>query len=322
VNSPSSGLVKLSTGPVPERDRAEVMREVFGRAIMKLEFEPLPDIPLSMDKIFRSLPGCGISAGTNSAMNCIRTARLIDSDDFILTITLSGGGTVYAHDRETVISGGSATLARSGDPHRFNIHSISETISFRLGIDRIAPLIADMDSALNRRIPADSDALRALVNYAATLQREDTLETPEVRSLAATYLHDLAALAIGATRNAIAVANSRSVPAARLRAIKADIIENLSDRNLSTSTIGRRHGITSRYVSMLFDGDTMTFSEFLLAQRLNRAYRILIDPRHYYQTVSSVAYEAGFGDLSYFNRAFRRRYGTTPTEVREAAQTQ
>jgi AraC-like DNA-binding protein len=32
-----------------------------------------------------------------------------------------------------------------------------------------------------------------------------------------------------------------------------------------------------------------------------------------------VAYEAGFGDLSYFNRTFRRRYGATPSDVREAA---
>jgi AraC-like DNA-binding protein len=31
-----------------------------------------------------------------------------------------------------------------------------------------------------------------------------------------------------------------------------------------------------------------------------------------------VDYECGFGDLSYFNRAFRRRYGATPTDVRAA----
>ncbi|RVC16943.1 AraC family transcriptional regulator, partial [Mesorhizobium sp. M7A.F.Ca.AU.002.02.1.1] len=27
----------------------------------------------------------------------------------------------------------------------------------------------------------------------------------------------------------------------------------------------------------------------------------------------------GFNDLSYFNRAFRRRYGATPSDVRAAA---
>jgi AraC-like DNA-binding protein len=31
-----------------------------------------------------------------------------------------------------------------------------------------------------------------------------------------------------------------------------------------------------------------------------------------------MASECGFGDLSYFNRAFRRRFGATPTDVRAA----
>jgi AraC-like DNA-binding protein len=43
---------------------------------------------------------------------------------------------------------------------------------------------------------------------------------------------------------------------------------------------------------------------------------MLIDPRCADHTISAVAYEAGFGDLSYFNRTFRRRYGATPSEVR------
>jgi len=37
------------------------------------------------------------------------------------------------------------------------------------------------------------------------------------------------------------------------------------------------------------------------------------------QAVSAIAYGVGFGDLSYFNRCFRRLYGITPRDVREAA---
>ena len=34
---------------------------------------------------------------------------------------------------------------------------------------------------------------------------------------------------------------------------------------------------------------------------------------------SAVASEAGFGDLSYFNQAFRRRYDAAPSDVRARA---
>ena len=34
--------------------------------------------------------------------------------------------------------------------------------------------------------------------------------------------------------------------------------------------------------------------------------------------VSTIAYDTGFGDLSYFNRSFRKLYGTNPLGVRRA----
>jgi AraC-like DNA-binding protein len=33
------------------------------------------------------------------------------------------------------------------------------------------------------------------------------------------------------------------------------------------------------------------------------------------RTISAIVYETGFGDLSHFNRAFRRRYGETPSTL-------
>jgi AraC-like DNA-binding protein len=35
--------------------------------------------------------------------------------------------------------------------------------------------------------------------------------------------------------------------------------------------------------------------------------------------ISTLVYSTGFGDLSTFNRAFRRHFGATPSDVRAAA---
>jgi AraC-like DNA-binding protein len=62
-----------------------------------------------------------------------------------------------------------------------------------------------------------------------------------------------------------------------------------------------------------------TFTEYVLAQRLARAYRMLTDPRRDGEKISTVVYDCGFGDVSYFNRVFRRSYGAAPSDVRVQA---
>jgi AraC-like DNA-binding protein len=318
MNSPDS-FIRLSTDQFAEPDRVEAAREIFGREILKMEFEPLPDVPFGMDLTLRALPDFAVAHGICSAKSCISTPQLIDSDDLFLTVALSGAGVFQIQGRETRIGGGSAVLVRGADPFRFHIHSSSELVSFRLPLSRMASLITDLDTALAQPIAADTGALRLLVHYAGILQDEDALDSPKIRGLVATHLLDLAALAIGAKRDAGAVAGGRGVRAARLRAIKADIVENLTDRELSIDTTAARHGVTPRYVGMLFEGDATTFSDFVLSQRLSLVHRMLIDRRLSDRTVSSIALDAGFGDISYFNRAFRRRYGATPSDVRAQA---
>jgi AraC-like DNA-binding protein len=117
----------------------------------------------------------------------------------------------------------------------------------------------------------------------------------------------------------VAIAEKRGIRAARLRAIKADIVDNLSHRELSVGLLAARHRISPRYVRMLFESEGQSFSEFVLAKRLDHAFRALTDPRLADRTISAIAFDAGFGDLSYFNRAFRRAYGATPSDIRATA---
>ena len=56
-----------------------------------------------------------------------------------------------------------------------------------------------------------------------------------------------------------------------------------------------------------------------VAGRLDRAYRMLRDQRLSMLSITSIAFDAGFGDLSYFNRTFRRHYNATPSDIRNGA---
>jgi AraC-like DNA-binding protein len=73
---------------------------------------------------------------------------------------------------------------------------------------------------------------------------------------------------------------------------------------------------------MLFEGEGTTFSEFVLARRLEHAFELLTAPAHNNLKVADIALASGFSDISYFNRAFRRRYGDTPSGVRRASTSQ
>jgi AraC-like DNA-binding protein len=316
MNFPSSNFFRLSSGQFAERDRIEASREIIGRSLMKMKFELRPDVPFNIDMVFRVLPDLVLASGTASAMDCLRTSDLIEGDDLLLTIALSGDSILHARGKEIPIGRNTAALTHTAGVSRCEIQSASEVVNFRFPFGKLAPLIADLDAATTRPIPVNTEALRLLVHYAAMLKEDDWVTDPHLQSLMASHLQDLAVLAIGATRDASVIAGGRGVPAARLRAIKADIVRNLTDHHLSIEVVAPRHGITPDYVSMLFDRDATTFSEFLLAQRLDRVHRMLTDPRYSDRTVSSLVLETGFGDLSYFNRCFRKLYGVTPSDVR------
>jgi AraC-like DNA-binding protein len=59
----------------------------------------------------------------------------------------------------------------------------------------------------------------------------------------------------------------------------------------------------------------ITFMDSLLELRLGHASRLLIDTT---QSVSEVAYNCGFNNISNFNRIFKKKKGCTPKEFRES----
>jgi AraC-like DNA-binding protein len=177
-------------------------------------------------------------------------------------------------------------------------------------------MLSDLDASVARRLP-QSEALRLLTSYVTSLGGQ-ALNAPELRQAAATHMRDLIVLAVGGTRDARVLAETRGLRATRLAAMKADILASLSDERFSVAMLAARHHVTPRYVQMLFEAEGRTFSKYVLEQRLARAYQLLSDARLVGRTISSIAFHVGFSNLSYFNRTFRLRYGMKPSELRGA----
>jgi AraC-like DNA-binding protein len=308
--------MRFSTSAVPERDRLAVFREEFGRNIARFEFAPLTE-SFHADIAVRAFGSLGIAETDHSLMRVERTRALLADGNDALVLQIPTGGCHASHlGREVMTEPGGALLGSNGDVGTFTC-SLKGGKSLLLSFSRqtLRPLVRDFDAILMHRVPAGTPALRLLLGYVAMFQG-GTMPTPELEHLAVGHLYDLAAVMLGATRDAAEAARNGGVRAARLRAVKADIIAHLGDRDLSINAVARRQGISAVYVRKLFDGEGASFSAFVMDQRLLCAHRMLRDPRCAAYGISVIALEAGFGDLSYFNRSFRRRYGATPSDVR------
>jgi AraC-like DNA-binding protein len=316
---PEQGI-RFSTDTLPERDRLPYLREAFGRSIIGADLEPVEDRPLRFAASRYAFEALVAVSGQTDGIVSRRTRPLLadGNDDLLLMINLSGLCFASQVGRECRLDAGAAVLISCGDVGDFVRPRPTRVLTLFVPRRRLSDMAVYPEDALAHLIPADTEALRLLIDYVDTALRKQRLTSPELRALFATHVRDLIALAVGATRDTAEAARGRGLPAARLSAIKGDIMGRLDDEGLCVADAAARRGVTPRYVQMLFESEGTTFTQYVTERRLARALRMLADPRHQGRTISAIAFEVGFGNLSNFNRMFRRHFGMTPSDARSA----
>jgi len=95
------------------------------------------------------------------------------------------------------------------------------------------------------------------------------------------------------------------------RVIKA-IEEHISDSKFNAEGLSKKIGMSRMQLYRKLRGLTnLTVHELMRSIRLKRAIQLLEDKR---MTITEVAYEVGFNDLTYFARCFRKQYKKSPSE--------
>jgi AraC-like DNA-binding protein len=311
-------LIEFSTDHLPEQDRIPFWREHYGHVMMRVDLEPAKGAAFEACISSLALPGLQLMEASSSPVKISRAGEYLadGNDDLVLAVNRSGSVIVASGGREQSLRDHEAILLTGGEAVSFHRTSLGRSFTLRVPRPMVESTVVSADDALMRPISGDRGALRLLVDYASWLLNAGASMDAPLLNLSVRHVHDLLALTIGPTAGFAETARTRGLRAARLKLAKSYVVAHSHRHDISVSAVAASLNVTPRYVQRLFEADGTTFSDFLVGQRLARAHRLLCDPGSSHAAISTIAYDAGFGDLSYFNRRFRRFYGLTPRDVR------
>jgi AraC-like DNA-binding protein len=298
-------------------------REAFWRQALSETFVPMTVGAIPQDRFQGRIRADWIgrllvAEVASTAQDVQRTRREIGRSDAAylqLGMVYRGAARVVQDGREAVLGPGDYTIHETTRPFRWTFGGDWEVGVFTLPRGSVGLSEAESRRLTARRLDGQggitgvvSRFLRDLGTNADQLsgaQSERVLA--DVTDLVVTLLGDWADDSEGVRS---------SLQRSLLVRVKDYIDRRLADPTLGPAEIAAAVNISTRYLHKLFAAEHRSVSQYIRGLRLERCRRDLLDPRLASQSIATIAFGWGFGDLSSFNRAFRATFGATPREVR------
>ena len=179
--------------------------------------------------------------------------------------------------------------------------------------DRVLPLLkgGEVHGATLRH---GSASARLIASHLETLAGA----APELTLAEATAAVDAAALMIAGAWSSLREAPPEvgaAVRATARRAVCDHIDRHLMDERLSPESLRRQFRMSRATLYRLFE-DEDGVAAYILGRRLDRCRALLAADVTGGRTIGEIAFGHGFASDAHFSRAFRRRFGMTPRDVR------
>ncbi|MFI9319316.1 helix-turn-helix domain-containing protein [Kitasatospora aureofaciens] len=307
--------VSLSTARLSASDRAASWREAVSHAFVPMVVDLLEEVPSPGAIVCHQLGPVRISKVQAGPQVVTRSRHMItDGGPPSLILSLQERGTALKEQdgRESVIRPGEFSITDTSRVFRKKIEEGFVFTSFHF--PRAALDVPERDlRALTATPFSGTEGSAALVaTYLSRMAREaEVLDEAVGRRAAATAL-DLLALLVDDRSGRSRPQASRS--AASLERVKAHILRNLRDPDLSPSTIAEANFMSVRFLHKLFQLEGTTVGGWIRTQRLERCSRDLLRPVAAELGVAGIARRWGFANSSHFSRAFRAAYSMTPRD--------
>ena len=235
-------------------------------------------------------------------------------ENLFLLLQLEGTCGIEQRGRQSIIAPGDCILVDSSTPSIFHFGGhFSNHLSVHLPRQLI---FADRATQLDvsRRLEAEEPMAAMLRALVAKLIRTDADDkrAPHLRELL-----------FSATRQAFAMDAEldHSAPAdsvgGRLEIVQILIDRHLTDERLTPQWLADKVGISLRTLQEDFSALGTTATSLIRLRRLHLVHEQLVQMKNVTSapTIAEMAYSAGFNDISYFNRCFRKAFDCSPKDI-------
>ncbi len=302
-----------STHAAGARAPADIWRDAVGPSGGGIETR-LPRQRLRGTFATRSLAGFKFVRFRSTGHAIARSGELRPADYFLVSLQIGGGARLIQGQREVEVGEGAGAVGLVDVARPFELSFPAEVERIFLFVPHAA--LRGRAPWLERADPAsmghDSPAARIMAEYMRLLgDPEGSLNDRAALALLDGFMGTLA-VASALQRARLAGPGGADL---RLEAVKAYMRCHLAAPALSPRSVAQAFGLSPRTVHKLFERAETTFSQWLLAQRLE-ACATALDAAAPDARISDAALASGFGDISHFNRCFKARFGMTPRQWR------
>lgn len=230
---------------------------------------------------------------------------------------LAGGARLEQGAHEALVPHGHFTLYEASRPYWIQSETHGEFVTMLCEVADHDPLLELARRALGRAMPTAGGAAVALAALQAMIaegRRVNPRSRFGVLELVATLIAEEIDFADGT-----APASRRKVRDTLLRDAQQYIHRHLDDSELSPDCVAAALKIGRRTLYQVFESIGESPQAMIQRLRLEKCHEVLSQTGADGASITRLALQSGFSDPAYFARLFRRRFGVTPSQCRDAA---